>query len=294
MKNLLILMRPNQWVKNGFVLTGLLFSTQGLSVPLILKTTVALISFILISSSIYIFNDLIDCEKDKNHPKKRNRPLANGRVGKRAAVYTSLLLALGAFWLSFSISETELAIVATYFIINIAYTLYLKHTVIIDVFCIATGFMLRILAGTIGIGIPPSRWLLLCSLFATLFLGFGKRRAEITTLDSHQEEHRKVLVNYNSTLLDQMIAICATGAIITYSLYTMSPDTIALHHTQNLIFTVPFVIYGVFRYLYLLHHWNLGGDPSQDLLNDKHILASAFAWATQTALIMLKPLALVG
>jgi 4-hydroxybenzoate polyprenyltransferase len=167
-------------------------------------------------------------------------------------------------------------------LLNIAYSLWLKHVVILDVFCIATGFMLRILAGTIGVGIPPSKWLLLCGLMITLFLGFAKRRAEFITLANGKEYHRKVLLKYGAILLDQLVSICAVAVILSYSLYTMSPETVHIHHTENLIYTVPFVIYALFRYIFLLHHSNGGGDPTRDLLRDKHIVISVLGWAFLT------------
>ena len=165
---------------------------------------------------------------------------------------------------------------------NLAYSLELKHVVILDVFIIATGFMLRILAGTLGLGIPPSQWLLLCGLMVTLFLGFSKRRAEINALSDGKSEHRKVLDEYSSLLLDKMIVITAAGLIMSYSLYTMSPETIRIHRTENLIYTVPLVIYGVFRYIYLLHYQQSGGDPSRDLVRDPHMLIVMLCWLVTT------------
>ena len=173
-------------------------------------------------------------------------------------------------------------ILLSYLIMNLFYNFALKHIVIIDVFCIATGFMLRIMAGTVGVGIPPSKWLLLCGLMITLFLGFAKRRAEFISSSENNHEVRAVLKSYSPSFLDELITICATGTIISYSLYTMSTETIRLHHTENLIYTVPFVIYAVFRYIYLLNHQHTGEDPTTDLLRDPHILASVACWALMT------------
>lgn len=180
------------------------------------------------------------------------------------------------------ISVKVFIIIAAYLLLNIAYSLRLKDTVILDVFCIAAGFMLRILAGTIGVGIPPSKWLLLCGLMITLFLGFAKRSAELIALKNRKGEHRIVLEYYSTPILNEFSAICATGVIISYSLYTMSPETIEAHHTANLIYTVPFVVYGLFRYIYLLHHRQSGGDPTNDLIGDLHITISLVIWATLT------------
>jgi 4-hydroxybenzoate polyprenyltransferase len=165
---------------------------------------------------------------------------------------------------------------------NLAYSLRLKHVVILDVFIIATGFMLRILAGTLGVDIPPSQWLLLCGLMGTLFLGFTKRRAEIITLVEDKSSHRKVLEHYSPTLLDMMTGITAAGLIMSYSLYTMNADTIRIHGTANLIYTVPCLMYGVFRYIYLTHHQSWGGDPSHDLIRDPHLLVVVGAWLVAT------------
>jgi len=186
-------------------------------------------------------------------------------------------LALG-LWASRSVT----LFLSTYVIMNVAYSFWLKHVVVIDVFIIAAGFMLRILAGTIGVGIHPSRWLLLCGLMVTLFLGFAKRRAELNTLLHGEATHREVLDDYGPVFLDTMIAISAAGVIMSYSLYTLSPDTIRIHATENLIYTVPFVLYGIFRYIYLLHHRSGGGDPSRELARDPHILITMGAWLLVT------------
>jgi 4-hydroxybenzoate polyprenyltransferase len=171
--------------------------------------------------------------------------------------------------------------VILYILLNIAYSLKLKNVVILDVFCISIGFMLRILVGTLGVGIPPSKWLLLCGMMLTLFLGFAKRRAEIIATPSEVGQ-RKVLKNYGSIVLDEMIVISAAGVIVTYSLYTMSPETFKIQGTESLIYTVPFLIYGLFRYIYLLHHWKHGQDPARELLKDPHILGSILCWTAAT------------
>ena len=179
-----------------------------------------------------------------------------------------------------------LIILVGYVLMNLAYSLRLKHVVILDVFIISTGFMLRILAGTLGVGIPPSQWLLLCGLMVTLFLGFTKRRAEIIALTEDKTAHRKVLEHYSPVLLDKMIGITASGVIMSYSLYTMNADTIRIHGTTNLIYTVPFVMYGVFRYIYLLHHQSRGGDTAHDLVRDPHLFVVVGAWLIVTMLLI--------
>ncbi len=286
MIELLRLMRPHQWVKNTFVLTGLLFGHAWNDPVLLTKAIIAFVSFCLISSTIYIINDIVDIEEDRHHPSKRKRPLPSGKLKISTAAKFAALLGASGLGLAFFASPIVVGILLLYVIMNIAYSLKLKHVVILDVFIIATGFMLRILAGTLGLGIPPSQWLLLCGLMVTLFLGFSKRRAEIIALSADKSAHRKVLEEYSPVLLDQMIVVTAAGLIMSYSLYTMSPETIRIHGTANLIYTVPFVIYGVFRYLYLLHHQSSGGDPSKDLVRDPHMLIVLLAYLTTTILLI--------
>jgi 4-hydroxybenzoate polyprenyltransferase len=280
------LMRPYQWVKNGFVFTGLLFGHAWHDPDLVTRVLIAFVAFCLVSSSIYTFNDIVDLKQDRLHPGKSRRPLASGQVSVSAAVMLAALLAVPGLVLAYAASPAVLIIVLGYALMNIAYSLRLKHVVILDVFIIATGFMLRILAGTIGVGIPPSQWLLLCGLMLTLFLGFTKRRAEIIALTDDKAAHRKVLEHYSPVLLDKMIGITAAGLIMSYSLYTMNPDTMRIHGTANLIYTVPFVMYGVFRYIYLLHHQSRGGDTSRDLLRDPHLLIVVGAWLVATILLI--------
>lgn len=279
---LLRLMRPYQWVKNGFVFTGLLFGHAWHDANLVAQVVIAVGAFCFVSSAVYTLNDIIDVELDRAHPKKRLRPLASGSVPVPAAVMLAAVLAIAGLGLAWYVSPTVLAIQIGYAVMNIAYSLRLKHVVILDVFIIATGFMLRILAGTLGVGIPPSQWLLLCGLMVTLFLGFTKRRAEIIALTEDKASHRRVLEHYSPVLLDKMIGITAAGLIMSYALYTMNPDTIRVHHTANLIYTVPFVMYGVFRYIYLLHHQSRGGDPSHDLVRDHHLMIAVGGWLATT------------
>jgi 4-hydroxybenzoate polyprenyltransferase len=286
LSELLRLMRPYQWMKNAFVFTGLLFGHAWHDPDLVTQVAFAFIAFCLVSSAIYTINDIVDLEQDKQHPRKCKRPLPSGQVSIPAAFMLAALLGLLGLVLAYAASLTVLIILVGYALMNIAYSLRLKHVVILDVFIIATGFMLRILAGTLGVGIPPSQWLLLCGLMVTLFLGFTKRRAEIIALTDDKTAHRKVLEHYSPVLLDKMIGITAAGLIMSYSLYTMNPDTIRIHNTANLIYTVPFVMYGVFRYIYLLHHQSRGGDPSHDLVRDPHLFIVVGAWLLFTILLI--------
>jgi 4-hydroxybenzoate polyprenyltransferase len=292
MKNLISyaqLLRPHQWIKNAFVFVGLIFGHMWNQPTIVIQVIFAASAFCLISSTVYIYNDIIDHPQDRLHPHKKNRPLPNGKISIQAAViFASVLFisALGLGWLS---SGAVILILLSYVVLNILYTHWLKHMVILDVFAIASGFMLRILAGTIGVGIAPSQWLMFCGLMITLFLGFTKRRAEILVMQEQEELPRKVLKEYNHIFLDKMIGITASCSIIGYGLYTMSAETLRVHNTANLIYTIPFVVYGIFRYLYLLHKTSVhaGQDTSKDLWQDKHLVITVLAWFLLTLVILM-------
>ncbi len=276
------LMRPHQWVKNAFVFVGVLFG-HAWDVPELLRgACLAAGAFSLVASAIYIVNDYADRDRDRMHPTKRARPLASGRVSAAKALLLAAALAAVGAALALKAGLAVLLIVAGYAVLNLLYSFGLKTQVILDVFVIAAGFMLRILAGTAGIGIQPSKWLLVCGLFLTLFLGFAKRRSEMLHAGPDYVTHRKALLDYSAALLDNMIAVTAAAAIMSYSLYTMSAETVALHGTGNLIYTIPFVAYGMFRYLYLLHGRQAGTDPSHDMVRDPHLIATVLAWAGVT------------
>jgi 4-hydroxybenzoate polyprenyltransferase len=279
-------MRPHQWAKNAFVFVGVIFGHAWNAPPLLLAALLAAAGFSLASSAIYIVNDHADRERDRAHPKKRHRPLASGRVSERAALTLACALALAGFSLALAAGPMVLAIVASYAGLNLAYSFSLKNVVILDVFVIAAGFILRILAGTLGIGIAPSQWLLVCSMFLTLFLGFTKRRSELLSVGADFVIHRKALLHYNPALLDKMIGVCAAAALMSYSLYTMSPATVRAQGTENLIYTIPFVAYGIFRYLYLLHSQHAGADTSRELARDPHMLLTVAGWAATTFLLI--------
>ena len=283
-------MRPRHWVKNGFVLLGVVFGNAWLQPHMARKALMAAAAFSLISSSAYILNDLFDRNNDVNHPRKKLRPLASGQTSVTAAIVLEVVLMFGGLGLGYLVSSTVLIILVLYLLINLAYSMRLKHVVILDVFIIASGFMLRILAGTVGIGIAPSQWLLICGMMIALFLGFAKRRAELYALAENGSTHRKVLSVYQPVLLDKLIVITATGAVLTYSLYTMSPETVEYHKTKSLIYTVPFVMYGIFRYLYSLHHQSTGGDPAVELFRDPHILFAILGWLLVTLWLISAPI----
>jgi len=277
-KPYLKLLRPHQWVKSGFVFVGLLFGHGWRDALLVHNVLLAALAFALAASAVYVMNDLADRERDREHPEKRQRPLASGTVSVTQAMLLAGGCMLSALMLAQAASNTVLAIVIAYAMLNVAYSLGLKHVVLLDVFIISAGFMLRILAGTLGVGIAPSHWLLLCGLMLTLFLGFAKRRAELGAMEGRGGSHRQVLDDYDPVLLDKLIGICAAGTIVSYSLYTVSAETVAMHGTANLIYSVPFVVYGIFRYLFLLHRRAGGGDPAAALLRDGHLLSAFAGW----------------
>lgn len=276
--NFLHLLRPHQWLKNSFVFIGIIFGHAFENNILLEKAFLAFLAFCLMASSVYIYNDIVDCPQDKLHPSKKKRHLAAGKFSIKSASFIAVLLFLFSISLALMASVDVAMIIFAYFLLNIAYTQILKHVVILDVFCISAGFMLRIFAGTFGIGIPPSAWLLFCGFVLTLFLGFTKRRAEGFSSEDNPFLTRAVLKDYNKLFLDKIIGIMASCTIISYALYTMSPETIAVHHTINLIYTVPFVIYGIFRYLYILHKKTGGEDTAMDLMSDRQFMLAVAGW----------------
>jgi 4-hydroxybenzoate polyprenyltransferase len=272
------LLRPTQWVKNTFVCAGVVFGAQLHNAQLLKAAALTFVAFSLMGSGVYVFNDYLDREFDRQHPAKRRRPLASGAVtpvqGFTAAI-VCMAASAAAAWVT---DVRVLVIVLVYLAVNCAYSLSLKHQAVIDVFCIASGFMLRILAGTWGIRIPPSGWLILTGMFITLFLGFAKRRAEWTDA-AGARTRRRVLGLYSRELLDTFLSITATGTVLSYGLYTLDPATIALHRTDKLIYTLPFVLFGLFRYLFLLHNRNRGENPSADVFTDYQIILCGLAFS---------------
>jgi prenyltransferase, ubiA family len=288
---LIKLLRPHQYVKNSFVLVGVLFSRQW-DIYTLLQAAWAFCAFSLSASAVYILNDLSDIEADRAHPKKRYRPLPSGKVSITAARKLAIILFLATFIPTLLLKDWILvSIMLTYIVMNIAYSLCLKHIVLLDVFVISMGFMLRLLAGTWGIGIAPSEWLLLCGMMLTLFLGFCKRTSELLQSamadDTFAEKSRRVLTEYNTAMLEQFTSITAACAIISFGLYTVSDQTIRTQGTSNLIYTLPLVIYGIFRYLFLLHRHGKGTDTAKDLFTDRHLLLTGSCWVAMTLVILI-------
>jgi len=279
-------LRPKQWIKNLFIFAPLIFSQNLLDKPLFLKTVVAFVTFCLLSSAHYIFNDLQDLEEDKLHPLKSQRPLASGRLQKPAAVVAMVVLGIAGFGLALTINEYFFLIGMFYIVLQIAYSLCLKHVVILDIFVIAAGFLIRVVAGGLAIRVDISHWLLICTMLLSLFLAMGKRRHELVLLNRSAISHRPILKEYNTYLLDQMISVVTASTLVAYCLYTISEETVAKFGTANLIYTVPFVLYGIFRYLYLIHQKAGGGSPESLIIEDKPLLLDTFLWIVAAVLIL--------
>jgi 4-hydroxybenzoate polyprenyltransferase len=262
-------MRPRQWSKNVFVFVALFFDRQLDEPTSVLRTIAAFILLSLMSSAVYIMNDLADIENDREHPEKRHRPLPSGQLGPREAGIASLLLALGSLVAGFLIEPAFGIILFAYLTIQIAYTFWLKHVVLVDVFVIATGFILRIAAGVAVLETVQrfSPWLYVFGGFLALFLALGKRRHELVLLGAEAGNHRAILNEYSLELIDRLIGIVTTSTLVAYSLYTFLSE--GLPHNHVMMLTIPFVLYGMFRYLYLVHVRGEGGAPEEIVLHDR-------------------------
>ena len=279
-------LRPKQWLKNLFIFAPLIFSQNVLQWPLLQSTLLGFLAFCLLSGAVYIFNDLRDLEEDKHHPLKSRRPLASGRLKKSHAWIAFILISAGSLALSYALSPEFFAAALVYFILQTAYSLGLKHIVILELFVIAAGFVLRVVAGGLIIDVALSPWLLICTFLLALFLAMSKRRHELVLLEDDAPAHRPILKEYSPLLLDQMISVVTASTVVAYCLYTISDETVAKFGTTNLIFTVPFVIYGIFRYLYLVHQKNLGGSPEALILKDRPLLMTLILWIAVSAIIL--------
>ncbi|MCL4269009.1 MAG: decaprenyl-phosphate phosphoribosyltransferase [Anaerolineales bacterium] len=270
-------MRPRQWTKNVFIFAALVFDKPLLSPDSCLRTLAGFALFCLISSSVYIFNDLADVEADRKHPEKKNRPIASGKLPINAAWIAGIALVIFTFALSWLLSTNFLVVVVLYFLINMAYSKWLKHIPILDVLIIASGFVLRVHAGVTLIDVERfSPWLYVVMTLLSLFLGFGKRRAELALLAHGAGSHRKVLDGYTLPLLDQYIMIVSGTTIVAYSLYTFSAPNVPDNHSMML--TIPFVVYAIFRYLYLIEVKHAGGAPEEILLSDRPFQIAMILW----------------
>jgi 4-hydroxybenzoate polyprenyltransferase len=281
-------LRPRQWVKNLFVFAGVIFSQQ-LFTPLVWRAWAAFIIFCGLSGAVYLFNDVADADKDRLHPSKRLRPVASGALPVRAAVGCGALLLAGCLAAAYTLGPTFGLVALSYAALLTAYSVWLKHLVILDVLTVAAGFVLRAVAGAVAVDVEISGWLLICTILIALFLALGKRRHEYRTLKGGAAAHRPILAEYSEGFLDQMISVVTASTVTAFALYTMSPETVAKFHTRLLPLTLPFVLYGVFRYLYLLYRRDLGGNPSDLLVTDRALLVDALLWMLATLAIIYGP-----
>ncbi len=282
---LLASLRPRQWVKNLFVFAGVIFSQQMLT-PLAWTALGAFVIFCGLSGAIYLFNDVMDAERDRLHPSKRLRPIASGALSRSTAVVFGVLLLVGCLSAAFPIGVSFGLVALGYGVLLTAYSLWLKHMVILDVLTVAAGFVLRAVAGAVAVEAEISGWLLICTILIALFLALGKRRHEYRSLARDAAAHRPILAEYSESFLDQMISVVTASTVTAYALYTMSPETVAKFHTRLLPLTLPFVLYGIFRYLYLLYRRDLGGNPSDLLVSDRALLFDALLWMLATFAII--------
>lgn len=275
-------LRIKQWTKNVLIFSVLIFSLDHFSMLNFVNTVIGFILFCFVSGSVYILNDYVDIEADKIHPTKKNRPMASGELNPKFTLLFGITLLTLSIVMSLFLSYLFTIVLVTYFIMNVLYSLKLKEVVIIDIMIIAAGFVLRALAGGLIINVNITPWFLLCTLLLSLFLAIGKRRNELFILNTESTTHRKVLGKYNMMLLDQLMVIVATSTIICYSMFTFSSG-----RTIHLMWTIPLVIYGVFRYLYLVHVEEKGGSPDRILLEDKHILYTVLLYVLAVIVILI-------
>lgn len=280
-------LRPHQWIKNGFILLPLIFAQQIFYYPSLLKTLEAVVVFCLLASAIYLINDLLDLEADRRHPEKRHRPLAAGLISPQLAKVTASVLLLSSLLWGVKLGQQFLFVLFIYITIQVLYNYRLKEIVILDVFCVSAGFFLRVLAGAVAIQVAISHWLIICAILISMFLALGKRRHELVILgEAEAGNHRKALSEYSPYLLDQMMGVITAGTLLSYMLYCISSETIDKFQTDQLIYTFPFVLYGIFRYLYLIHKNNQGGAPEKILVSDLPLLLSVILWGLFCVLII--------
>ncbi|MBD3385710.1 decaprenyl-phosphate phosphoribosyltransferase [candidate division KSB1 bacterium] len=286
LKHLFQSLRPKQWTKNVIVFAGLFFAEDIFVVEKIFLAVVAFIAFSLVSSSGYLINDVVDRERDAQHPKKKHRPVAAGKISPTIAVFTAVILLIATFGGSFAISRPFTLILATYLVLTFGYSFGLKHVIILDVLIIASGFMLRAIGGTIIISEKLSSWLIICTTFLALFLAINKRRSEFIALGQNAQKTRKTLKKYSIELLNQMINTVTSACLISYALYTLDDQTVDKFDTRYLILTLPFVIYGLFRYLYIVDHKDIGETPELAILGDKPLVLCVMLFVITGALVI--------
>ena len=287
---LAVSLRPEQWTKNLLVFAGLIFGGRLLEPSAIFVAFCTFLVFCSLSGAIYLVNDLRDREGDQRHPLKRQRPIAAGELPTSTALLAATILIAGGVGVGAMVTPALAAVASAYAVLLILYSVALKHFVILDVMTISAGFVLRAVAGAVAVNVPISSWLLVCATLLALFLAFSKRRHELILLGGGAEEHRPILDEYSPYLLDQMISVVTASTVIAYTVYATSPDTATRLGTSRLGLTVPFVLYGIFRYLYLVHQKKGGGSPSTLLLSDRPLLLCVGMWIGTAAALIYSPL----
>ncbi len=283
------LIRVHQWVKNVFVFVPLLFSQHLFDLYYFLDALSAFLIFCLASSAIYVINDIVDLEADKAHPVKKNRPLPSGQISIQAAIITASLILVLVFWLMMYFNYKFILLVVGFVVLNVLYSFWLKNMVLLDVFSIAAGFSIRVLAGAFAIMVPISSWLLLTTMFISLFLGVMKRRSELILVNEISgTQSRKVLGQYSLNFADQMATVAATGVIVCYALYTVAPRTISVFQTERLIYTTPFVVFGIFRFMYLEYVSGKGENTTRALATDLPMIINVLLYVFATVVIVYK------
>jgi 4-hydroxybenzoate polyprenyltransferase len=285
LRYLLKSLRPKQWVKNSLVFAGIIFSPRFFDLNFLLIVIYAFIIFCFLSSAGYLINDIKDMEFDQKHPTKKNRPIASGVVNIPIALILAITLLTVSIIASFYLNFSFALVAISYLILMLLYTFLLKNVVIIDVFSIAAGFVLRLVAGVVVIGEEVVPWPVVCIALLALFIALGKRRYELVTL-AHASQHRRILESYRPQLLDQLISMTAGLTILAYALYTLWPETVAKYGTHNLVYTVPFVLYGIFRYLYIIYNKEEGGQPEKILVTDVPLLLTIVGWIISVLIIV--------
>ena len=272
-------LRPHQWTKNLMVFAAPALSKHLFEWGPLEKSVLAFVIFCALSGTVYLLNDVADLERDRLHPRKRLRPIASGALSPRAAALLALVLGLGSLGLSALLGLPFVLCAGLYLALNVLYSFRLKEIVILDVLSVSLGFVLRAVAGGVAIGVLVSDWLLVCTLLLAMFLALAKRRHELVSLTTSATGHRKILAEYSPYLLDQMISVVTASCLTAYAFYTMAPDTVQKYRTEKLAWTIPFVLYGIFRYLYLVHQKEKGGSPTDILVTDRPLLLNVFLWA---------------
>jgi 4-hydroxybenzoate polyprenyltransferase len=279
-------LRPQQWVKNGFIFAALIFSQSLTRWDRCRQVLLAALVFCLVSSAAYVLNDILDASEDRHHPTKKLRPIASGRLSATTAGIVGAILGCVGLFGAWRLNTAFFGIVLAYLALNVLYSTFLKRVVLLDVFIVAAGFLFRVISGGLVIRVAVSPWLIVCTTLLALFIALSKRRHELVLLGHHASDHRAILADYSPYFLDQLISIVTASTVVSYALYTLSPDVQTKFPGKRLEMTIPFVLFGIFRYLYLIHHHDQGGNPTRSLFTDPVLLSVVLFWAASVILII--------